>query len=299
MVTFKKILAQSFIWLILIIIYLPVLMLIAFSFNDTTIIGSWHSGGGWNGTGLTGELYVRLFQNKEIWTAVANTAILAITSGLVSTLLGTLCAIGSFYSKRRTSTILDGINNIPIVNAEVVIAMSLTVMFVFAGNMIFKTNLFSFWTLLIGHVVIGLPFVYLNVKPKLQQMNPELYEAALDLNANPAIALRRVIFPQVAPGVFSGFLLAISLSLDDLIITNFTAGPGLLSGEGTIVTLSTMIQAKIVKGAVPAELRPLTLLIFLLVVSIVVVYTMINNFKANKASAHAKRRNKLLNEEAR
>lgn len=295
MVTFKKVLAQSAIWIVLILIYLPVLVLIAFSFNDTEIIGQWSSGTGWLDSGLTGDLYVRLFQNEEIGVALGNTVILAVISAAVSTLLGTMGAIGAYYSKRKTINAIDLMTNIPIANADIVIAMSLTVTFVLVGNLIFRQSIFSFWTLLIAHVVLGVPFVYLNVKPKLQQMNPELYEAALDLNAKPSIALRRVIIPQILPGVFSGFLLSISLSLDDLIFTQFTAGPGLLSGEGTIETLSTLIQSKIIKGHVPPELRALTTFIFLIVLFIVIMNVVVKNYSSHKKmSVHASKRLKML-----
>lgn len=290
-INWRKILGQSAIWIVLLLLYLPVFYLIAFSFNDSTILGAWVSGGGFANTGLTGALYDKLFHNAEIGEALGNTVIIALISASVSTLLGTLGAIGAYYCKKRTVTVIEGINNIPIVNAEVVIAMSLTVTFVFAGNFIFHANLFSFWTLLVGHVILGLPFVYLNVKPKLLQMNPELYEAALDLNATPSIALRKVVLPQVLPGVFSGFILSISLSLDDLIVTNFLTGPGLLSGDSQITTLSTFIQARIVKGTVPPELRALATFIFLAVLSVVIGNTVFQNLKARRSgSVHARRR---------
>lgn len=297
MVTFKKVLANCFIWLILLLMYLPILVLIAFSFTDTTVIGIWNVGGGWLGTGLSGELYISLFQNKEVMVALGNTLILAFTSALVSTVIGTMGAIGSFYSKRRTQNLIEGMTQIPVVNAEVVMALSLTVMFVMAGNLIFHNSLFSYWTLLAGHCVLSMPFVYLNVKPKLQQMNPELYEAALDLNATPAKALRKVIIPQIAPGIASGFMLSISLSLDDYIVTAFTSGTGLLSGDNTIQTLSTLIQSKIKKGPVPPEMRPLTTFIFLFVVLIVVIDTIIKHRKEKKGPViHSHARAKAMRE---
>lgn len=297
MVTLKKILAQSAIWLLLILIYLPVLVLIAFSFNDTEILGQWASGSGWLGSGLTGDLYGRLFQNHDIGVALGNTVLIALISATVSTFLGTMGAIGAYYSKKKTINMIDGMTNISIANAEVVIAMSLTVTFVMIGNVVFHTSIFSFWTLLIGHVVLGVPFVYLNVKPKLWQMNPELYEAALDLNAKPSVAMRKVIIPQIVPGIFSGFLLSISLSLDDLIITQFTAGPGLLSGEGNIETLSTMIQSRIVKGHVPPELRPLTLFIFLAVLLVVITDVFVKNMRSKKTDIYQTKRQKIANKE--
>ncbi len=274
----KKILSNIYIFLILFLMYLPILVLIAFSFslNDTIAIGEAFN------PGL--DLYVNLFTNtkvaEQIWKAVGNTLIIALVSALVSTLLGTLGAIGVFYHKKKSQKVIEVITQIPVVNAEIVIALSLTVMFVFVGTYIFHTKLFSFWTLLIGHVVLSLPFVYLSVKPKLQQMDPNLYEAALDLGAKPSQGLSKVIIPQIMPGIFSGFLLSITLSLDDYIVTEFTRGPGLLSGDAAIETLSTYIQTSLKKHAVPAELRPLTLIIFLSVLAIVLSITLYRNHKS-------------------
>lgn len=299
MVTFKKVLAQSFVWIVLLLIYLPILLLIVWSFNGSEVLGVWQTGTGLNGTGLTGKVYESLFHSKDIGIAIGNTVILAVTAGLVSTLLGSLGALGAYYCKRRTVSILEAVNQIPVVNAEVIIAMSLTVMFVLAGNVIFHANLFSYWTLLIGHVILGAPFVYLNVKPKLEQMDPALYEAALDLNATPTKAVTKVVIPQILPGIMSGFLLAISLSLDDFIVTAFTAGSGLLSGDATIVTISTYVQSAIKKGPVPSEMRALTTFIFLIVIGIAVGFTFYNNYKARRMSQHKSRRAKAMAKEGR
>ena len=151
----------------------------------------------------------------------------------------------------------------------------------FIGNLI-NTYVFSFWTLLIGHMCLSVPFVYISVKPKLQQMDPSLYEAALDLGCSPSQALGKVVVPEILPGVFSGFLLAVTLSLDDFIVTAFTRGSGLLSGDKKIETLSTYIQAKIKRTAVPPEMRALTTILFILVVIGVVGVSIYRNYKANK-----------------
>lgn len=276
----KKIFANIYIYLILFLMYLPILVLIAFAFSTNETISLTE------GFTFGMDLFVNLFSDTkvahQIWTAMGNTLIVAFVSALVSTVLGTLGAIGTFYCKKKTQKAIEIATQIPIVNAEIVIALSLTVMFVFLGTYIFHTQLFSFWTLLIGHVVLSLPFVYLSVKPKLQQMDPNLYEAALDLGAKPSQGLSKVIIPQIMPGIFSGFLLAITLSLDDFIITAFTRGPGLLSGEASIETLSTFIQTSLKKHTVPAELRPLTLFIFLAVLLIVVGITVSRNYMTKK-----------------
>ncbi|MCD8204474.1 MAG: ABC transporter permease [Coprobacillus sp.] len=261
----KKILAQCYIWLILLLMYLPILVLIAFSFTTATNVGEW--------TGFSFDLYTALFKDEEIMRALGNTVLIALISATVSTLLGTTGAIGAYYHKRRVRRTIEMVTQIQMVNAEIVIALSLTVMFVFLGTYIFKANIFSFWTLLIGHVTLSLPFVYTSVKPKLEQMDPSLYEAAIDLGATPRRALTRVVVPEIMPGILSGFLLAITLSLDDFIVTAFTRGSGLLSGEQTIETLSTLVQAKIKKGPIPTEMRALTTIIFLIVIVVVILVT--------------------------
>ena len=266
----KKILAYSYVYLILLLMYVPILVLIVFSFTNATYIGTWN--------GFSFELYAQLFESEEIMIAVGNTVIIAVISAICSTILGTLGAVGGHYLKRKGRAALENINQIPVVNAEIVMALSLVVMFVFIGNMIFAgQNLFSFWTLLAGHIVISAPFVYLNVKPKLLQMDPSLYEAALDLGCNPRKALYKVVLPEILPGIFSGFMLAITLSLDDFIVTAFTRGSGLLSGANNIETISTLVQAKIKKGPIPPEMRALTTIIFLIVLLVVIGISLYRN----------------------
>ena len=265
--------------------YLPVLVLIAFSFTEAVNVGQW--------SGFSFNLFARLFKSKEIMIALGNTVLIAVISALVSTVIGTLGAIGAYYSKRRMRNAIDLATQIPVVNAEIVVAFSLTVMFVFIGKIFAKLGgdsyIFSFWTLLIGHCCLSVPFVYISVKPKLQQMDPSLYEAALDLGASPTQALGKVIIPEVMPGVLSGFMLSITLSLDDFIVTAFTRGAGLLSGSKNIETLSTLVQAKIKKGPIPPEMRALTTILFVIVVLVVVGITIYRNRQAKKL-AMGKRR---------
>lgn len=288
----KKVFSYIYIYLILLVCYLPILYLIVYSFTGATILGQW--------SGFTFKLYGDLFNNKEILTALGNTLILASISSLVSTVIGSLGAIGVYYMKKKPRRIIESINQIPVVNAEIVMAMSLTVMFVFLTQYFFKgKSIFSFYTLLIGHCVLAIPFVYLNVKPKLTQMDPALYEAALDLGTTPTKAIHKVIIPQIIPGILSGFVLSFTLSLDDFIVTAFTRGPGLLSGQSQIETLSTLVQAKIKKGAVPPELRPLTTIIFLVVLTVVLtrsIYVMCKAKNSKKLPNSHKKRRISLNE---
>ena len=279
----KKIIGQCYIWLILILMYLPILVLIAFSFTKSNNVGVW--------TGFTFELYSDLFHSKETMVALANTVIIAVTSAIVATILGTLGAIGVFYSSKKFRKAFEFVNQIPVVNAEIVMALSLAIMFAALPSLLFKVDLRSYWTLLIGHVVLGAPFVYINVKPKLQQMDPSMYEAAIDLGAKPHQALWKVTLPEILPGIFSGFLLAVTLSLDDFVISQFTTGPGLLSaGDPKIVTLSILIQDKIKKGPIPPHTRALTTIIFLLVILGVVGVTLYRHYKEKNAGNKKGRR---------
>ena len=273
-----KAIGQSIIWLVLILMYIPIMVLIVYSFTKATNIGTW--------TGFSFGLYADLFTSDtghEIMIALGNTVLIAVISAVISTILGTCGAIGAFYSKKRAREVIETTTQIPVVNAEIVMALSLTVMFVFIQSYMLRgANIFGFWTLLAGHIVLEVPFVYLSVKPKLQQMDPALYEAALDLGCTQNQALRKATLPEIMPGVASGFLLSITLSLDDFIVTAFTRGAGLLSGDKNISTLSTLVQEKIKKGPIPAEMRALTTFIFLLVLLVAVVITIRRNRQVKK-----------------
>ena len=278
----KKIIGQCYIWLILILMYLPILVLIAFSFTNSVNVGVWK--------GFSFDLYADLTRSPEVLTALGNTLIIAVTSALVSTILGTLGAIGAFYASKKFRKAYEFVNQIPVVNAEIVMALSLAILFAAIPSALFKVDLRSYWTLLIGHVVLGAPFVFISVKPKLQQMDPSLYEAAIDLGAKPHQALWKVTVPEIMPGVFSGLLLAVTLSLDDFVITQFTTGPGLLSaGDPKIVTLSILIQDKIKKGPIPPVMRALTTIIFLLVVLGVIGVTLYRHYQAKKTGRKVRR----------
>lgn len=251
----KKVLAKSYVWLILLVMYAPILTLIAFSFTESKNIGTW--------TGFSLELYKDMFKNDEIVEALINTIIVAVSAGVVSTILGTLGAIGVYYSGAKSKKIMNTVSQIPVMNAEIVTAISLTILFVSFGIK------FNFFTLLIGHVVLTVPFVVLSVMPKLKQMDPNIYEAALDLGATPKRALWKVVIPEILPGIFSGFMLTITLSLDDYIITAFTR-------DNSFSTLSTYVYgATAKKGALPPTLRALTTVITLLVLLVLVII----NFK--------------------
>lgn len=261
----KKLIGKSYLLLILLLMYAPILLLIAFSFTDSTNIGTWN--------GFSLDLYKQMFQNEEIMTALKNTIVVAVVSSICSTVLGTIGAIGIFYSGRRYKQVINGLNQIPVLNAEIVTAISLTILFVAVGIQ------FNFVTLLIGHMVLTIPFVVLSVLPKLQQLDPNIYEAALDLGATPKKALWGVILPEIMPGVFSGFLLCITLSLDDYIITAFTR-------DNSFQTLSTYIYGVTAKrGSLPASLRALTTLIVIVMIIVLVII----NIRSKKNVVKVKR----------
>ena len=259
----KKILAKSFIYLILFLMYLPIFVLIVFSFTTSETIGVWD--------GFSFELYAKMFQNEHLMQAVLNTLLIAITSAIVSTILGTLGAIGTFYSSKRYKKTVETITQLPVVNAEIVMALSLAVLFV-----TFTGGKFTFLTLLIGHVVLTISFVYLSVKPKLQQMDPNIYEAALDLGATPRHALFKIILPEIIPGIMSGFMLSLTLSLDDFVITQYLKEP-------SFETLSTYVQKILSKRPMPPEVRALTTFIFLLAVIIVIINNISTKKNTNKS----------------
>lgn len=253
----KKLIAKSYLWFILLLMYAPILVIIIFSFTDTKNIGIWN--------GFSLKPYYNLINNSDLLNALKNTLYIAISAGIVATVLGTIGAIGIFYSARRTKTVINAMSQIPVINAEIVTALALRILFVF-----FKIPL-SFVTLLIGHVVLTVPFVVLSILPKLQQMDNNTYEAALDLGATPKRALWSVIIPQIAPGIFSGFILSITLSLDDYIITAYTK-------SGHFTTISTLVQGELrIHGLTNAH-RALTTLIFL----VVLVGLIIMNITTNK-----------------
>lgn len=258
-------LCRFYVYLILLIMYAPILVLIIFSFTDSRLIGNWN--------GFSLHLYKALFRDKEIMQAFANTFLIAVSSAVVSTLLGTLGAIGIFYSKRKAKAVMEGISQIPVMNAEIVTALSLTILFVFVGAQ------FNFLTLLVGHVVLTVPFVVLSVRPKLMQMDPNIYEAALDLGATPEKALRSIILPEIMPGIFSGFILAITLSLDDYIITAFTR-------DTAFQTLSTFVYGVTSKkGTLPPSLRAMTTVI----TAIALIILIIVNIKSSEEKGNERK----------
>ena len=243
--------------LICLILYAPIVTLMVLSFNNTKTRSSWG--------GFTGKWYVSLFQNKEIMNALYTTVIIALLSALIATLIGTLAALGMQVMRSRTRTLFMGITNIPMLNADIVTGVSLMLLFI-----AFRLTL-GFKTILLAHITFNIPYVILSVMPKLKQTNKRTYEAALDLGASPLYAFVKVVLPDIMPGIFSGFLLAFTMSLDDFVITHFTKGPG-------VDTLSTKIYSEVRKGIKP-EMYALSTLMF---VTVLILLILINLSPADK-----------------
>ena len=269
-----KIAANVFIYFILLLMYAPLVYITVYSFTTSKVTGVW--------SGFSFDNYSTLFDyegNKiaqNIWNAARNTALVAITAAAISTVLGTLGAIGIYYTRKKwIKNTMDFVTQIPVVNAEIVTAVSLCVLFVICAKFLPR----SFLTLVIGHVVLSIPYVVMSVKPKLEQMDPSLYEAAMDLGATQTQALWKVIIPDIIPGILSGFMLSITLSLDDYVITAFTKPT-----TGGFDTISTYVDAATKKGGLPAQLRAFTAILFGIILIVMIVMNIKSNQNAKKNS---------------
>ncbi len=259
----KKI-SKIYLGIVLLFLYLPIFVLIAFSFNETKSRSVF--------SGFTFDWYIKLFQNELILTSLRNTILVSVSAALIATLLGTIAAIGIYAMKKPFRTTILQITNIPIINPEIVTGVSLMLLFVFfAARMNFE---FGFGTLLIAHITFNVPYVILNVMPKFRQMNPHLYEAAQDLGCGPVSAFFKVVLPEIMPGVLSGFLMSFTFSLDDFIISYFTSGA---TSQTLPVTIYSMTRRK-----VSPEINALSTIIFIVVVVVLISKNMIELKAARK-----------------
>lgn len=250
----KKAIKALFVVLVLGFIYAPILILAVYSFTDATQIGAIRA--------FSLHNYVTLFTTEELRDMIVGTVVLALGASFLATILGTIGAIGSFYSGKGVSGLIGSLNEVPVVNADVVTGFSICILLV----VVFGVSKDSYIPLVIGQVTLCAPFVYLSVIPKLKQMDPSIYEAALDLGATPTAALFQVVIPQIASGIFSGFALAITLSLDDYFIATYTK-PATFDTISTYVVNATKGSQTTIKTALWA----LSTVIFLLVIAIVVI----------------------------
>lgn len=216
----KKLNPTSKIYLALVVLflYLPILMLIVLSFNGTNSTSVIH--------GFSFKWYVELFRDEATINALTNTLLLAVTSSIAATFIGTLAAVGIFKMKKGfTKTSIMTVTNIPMMNPEIVTGVSMMLLFVFIGSILGANGVLGFWTLFIAHVTFSLPYVILNVMPKLKQTDPNLAQAAQDLGCTPVKAFLKVVMPSILPGVMAGLVMAFTLSFDDFIISYFVSGP--------------------------------------------------------------------------
>lgn len=258
-------------WMIIIIVllflYLPILVLAVYSFTDAANIGAIR--------GFSLRNYVTLFTTPELVHMIIGTVALALGSAVIATFLGTIGAIGSFYSKKKKAAAIMTMNQVPVVNADVVTGFSICILLV----VVFGVSKDTFIPLVVGHVTLCAPFVFLSVIPKLKQMDSSIYEAALDLGATPLVALTRVVIPQIFPGILSGFAMAVTLSLDDYFVATYTK-------PATFDTISTYV-VNATKGAqttIKTALWALSTVIFLLVV----IFSLVMNLRAVGAEQERK-----------
>ena len=250
--------------LIFIILYAPIVTLVVLSFNDTKTRSRWN--------GFTGKWYIQLFRNEDIMNALYTTLFIALISALIATLIGTAAALGIQAMRPAVRTLFMGITNIPMLNADIVTGISLMLLFI-----AFRFTL-GFSTILLAHITFNIPYVILSVMPKLKQTSRSTYEAALDLGASPLYAFFKVVLPDIMPGIFSGFLLAFTMSLDDFVITHFTKGPG-------VDTLSTKIYSEVRKGIKP-EMYALSTIMF---ATVLLLLLLINMSPQKKTARRPKR----------
>ena len=256
----KKWLSKAYIYIMLAIMYAPILLVILFSFFNTSRFSF--------DNGFSFESYVSIFtspKSPELWSAIKNTLLIAVVSSSAATVLGTFATIGIFCMGKKTRRIVENINQLPVINSEIVMAISLMVFF---ATVKFIPK--GYAQLIISHIAFCTPYVVLSVMPRLMQLDPNIYEAALDLGAGPTRALFKVMFPLLAPAILSGFVMSFTLSMDDFIITQFNKGTGT-----NIETLSTYIYSDVrVKG-----MEPFWFAIFSIIFVVVLSTLLIINLK--------------------
>lgn len=258
-----KKLSKLYLALVMLFLYVPIFVLIVFSFNVTKSRSVF--------SGFTFDWYIKLFHNELIMKSFLNTVIVAVIASVASTVLGTAAAIGINNMKKLPRAIIMQGTNIPIVNPEIVMGVSMMLLFVFfAARMNFE---FGFVTLIIAHITFDVPYVILSIMPKFRQMTPNIYEAAQDLGCNPVSAFFKVILPEIMPGVVSGFLMAFTFSLDDFVVSYFTSG----TTQTLPITIYSMTRRK-----VSPEINALSTIIFVVVVVVLVVKNIIERRSAVK-----------------
>ena len=255
-------------FLMFLFLYAPLLVMVFFSFNagkSTSVF-----------SGFSFYWYGELFSSSDTMTAVRNTLLLALLSATVATVMGTMAAVGVFRMRSRTaSQTVMTVTNIPMMNPDIVTGVSLMLLFVFLGRLLGLANSLSFWTLLIAHITFNLPYVILNVLPKLRQTDKHLTDAALDLGCTQRQAFFKVVLPAIRPGVFAGWLMSFTLSLDDFVISYYTNG-------ADFQTLPLKIFA-MTKKTVKPDMYALSTLIFVTILLLLILSNVLKNRSEEKA----------------
>ena len=272
-VKFDNILARGYLWLLLLVLYTPIVIIAIFSFTETKVLGNW--------TGFSLNLYKNIFvgdASGSMLSAIKNTLIIAIIAATISTLLGSFSAIGIYNLKNRRRKAITVLNSIPMINPDIITGISLFLLFVWLGISQ------GYVTVVLAHISFCTPYVVLSVMPRLTGMNQNIYEAALDLGATPFQALTKVIIPEIKPGIVSGFILAFTLSIDDFAVSLFT------KGNIGLETLSTYIYSDARKGGLTPELRALSTLVFVIVLALLLVI----NLRAERLARKERQRAAVL-----
>ena len=263
----KKAVGNIFVGLVYFLLYLPLIVMLVFSFNSGRSTSVFQ--------GFSFKWYAELFTNSsDVGIPVRNTLFLAVLSAVIATVIGTVAAVYIYYVRSKTwKNALNTVTNIPMMNPDIVTGVSLMLLFVFVGRLVGALNSLNFFTLLIAHITFNIPYVILNVLPKLNQTDPHLAEAAQDLGSTPTEAFFRVVLPAIMPGVTSGFMMAFTLSLDDFVISYYTTG--------TDFQTLPLFVFNMVKKPVRPHIYALYSIIFLLVLA-VLLFTNISGMKDKK-----------------
>lgn len=257
----KKFCGNMYLVIIMLFLYLPILTLILLSFNESKSMAVF--------TRFSLKWYKEMFHSRLILGAIVNTFSIAILAAMIATVIGTLAVIGIESIRRRTENVLLAVNNIPMLNADIVTGISLMLSFLLFGISL------GYMTILFSHVTFCIPYVILSVRPRMNKKTDTLFEAALDLGASRGYAFRKVVLPELMPGILSGSLLSFTMSVDDFVVTHFTRGAG-------INTISTLIYSEVKIGIRPS-LYALSTIIFV----IALVVLLIVNFNRDKEPKRA------------
>jgi spermidine/putrescine transport system permease protein len=272
--------SKVFTALIMIFLFAPIVILLVFSFNTSKSLSVF--------SGFSLYWYRELFRDTETLNAVRNTLLLAVCASIVSTVMGTAAAVGMNKLRNKyLHAVLDNVTNIPMVNPEIITGISLMLMFVFVGRLFGAATSLSFWTMLAAHVTFCLPYVILQVLPKLQQMDKSLPEAAMDLGCTPVGAFFKVELPEIMPGVITGLIMAFTLSLDDFVISYFTSGNG-------FQTLPIRIY-NMTKKTVTPKMYALATIIFFVILALLLLSNLADSDSSQTIKkAKQKRKNKKV-----